>query len=119
MTACTTTCAVSVMVGFSRRQEALSWSGALDEELRRAATTLALSQIVQRYHVTGFNLVDAPRATRLLRQDCVVGILVLWFLFLLRCCRLCERCRLPTRLVSAIKASGVLYCSNSAWFVSR
>lgn len=48
-------------------QEALSWGGALDEELRRAATTLALSQIVQRYHVVNFNLVDAPRATRLLR----------------------------------------------------
>eukprot|EP00752_Nemacystus_decipiens_P005910 g5342.t1 len=49
-------------------QEALSWGGALEEELRRAATTLTLSQIVQRYHVTGFNLVDAPRATRLLRH---------------------------------------------------
>ncbi|CAN0049104.1 unnamed protein product, partial [Ectocarpus sp. 4 AP-2014] len=49
-------------------QEALSWGGALDAELRRAATTLSLSQIVQRYHVTGFNLVDAPRATRLLRH---------------------------------------------------
>lgn len=48
-------------------QEALSWGGALDAELRRAATTLSLSQIVQRYHVKGFNLVDAPRATRLLR----------------------------------------------------
>lgn len=48
-------------------QDALSWGGALDEELRRAATTLNLSQIVQRYHVTGFNLVDAARATRLLR----------------------------------------------------
>ncbi|CAN0552926.1 unnamed protein product, partial [Ectocarpus sp. 12 AP-2014] len=31
-------------------QEALSWGGALDAELRRAATTLSLSQIVQRYH---------------------------------------------------------------------
>ena len=48
-------------------QEALSWGGALDEELRRAATTLNLSEIVQRYHVTGFNLGDPPRATRLLR----------------------------------------------------
>ncbi|CAM9963191.1 unnamed protein product, partial [Laminaria digitata] len=49
-------------------QEALSWGGVLNEELRRAATTLNLSEIVQRYHVTGFNLVDAPRATRLLRH---------------------------------------------------
>ncbi|CAM9795603.1 unnamed protein product [Ascophyllum nodosum] len=48
-------------------QDALTWGGALDEELQRAATALTLSQIVQRYHVVGFNLVDAPRATRLLR----------------------------------------------------
>ena len=50
-----------------RFQDALTWGGALDEELQRAATALTLSQIVQRYHVVGFNLVDAPRATRLLR----------------------------------------------------
>lgn len=45
----------------------MTWGGALDEELQRAATALTLSQIVQRYHVVGFNLVDATRATRLLR----------------------------------------------------
>lgn len=54
-------------------QEALSWGGVLDLELRRAATTLNLSEIVQRYHVTGFNLGDAPCAARLLRCERTPG----------------------------------------------
>lgn len=61
-------CFAAEVTFFSMLQEALSWGGSLEEELRRAATTLDLSEIVQRYHVTGFNLVDAPRATRLLRS---------------------------------------------------
>lgn len=48
-------------------QDALSWGGPLEVELQDAARALRLSQIVQRYHVTGFRLGDAPRATRLLR----------------------------------------------------
>lgn len=50
-------------------QDALAWGGPLEGELQDAARALRLSQIVQRYDVTGFSRGDAPRATRLLRFE--------------------------------------------------
>ncbi|CAM9697061.1 unnamed protein product, partial [Chrysoparadoxa australica] len=46
-------------------QEAITWEGSLKEELQEAERILRLSQIVQRYRVTNFVLVNPSHATNL------------------------------------------------------